>query len=76
MTRIFISHSHSDREIANTLVRYLLAALNIDDSSIRCSSVPGYMLPPGTNIESHIKNSSSHFEGKKRKCSLVKIENC
>ena len=55
MTCIFISHSHKDKEIAKKLVDYLLAALSIDDYDIRCTSVPGYMLPPGTNIESHLK---------------------
>ena len=43
MTRIFISHSHADKEIAKKLVDYLLAALKIDDDDIRCTSVPGYM---------------------------------
>ncbi len=42
MTRIFISHSHSDREIAEQLVNFLLAALEIKEEDIRCSSVPGY----------------------------------
>ena len=55
MTCIFISHTHSDQEIAKKLVEYLVTALRIDEYDIRCTSVPGYMLPPGTNIERHLK---------------------
>jgi hypothetical protein len=55
MTHIFISHSHSDEAIAKKLVEYLLAALKIEDDDIRCTSVAGYMLPPGTNIEGHLR---------------------
>lgn len=56
MTRIFISHSHLDEEIAKKLVEYLLAALTIENDEIRCTSVAGYKLPPGTNIEDHLRN--------------------
>ena len=59
MPRIFISHSHSDREIARKLVEYLLAALRIEENDIRCSSVPGYQLPPGSNIEEHLRRDIS-----------------
>jgi hypothetical protein len=57
--RIFISHSHADRQIAKKLVEYLLAALRIEDNDIRCTSVPGYQLPPGTNIEEHLRKDIS-----------------
>ena len=55
MTRIFISHSHSDREIASLLVDFLLAALEIKPGDIRCSSVPGHYLPPGTSIAEQLR---------------------
>ncbi len=55
MTRIFISHSHSDEIIAKKLVDYLFAALTVEDADIRCTSVAGHKLPPGTNIESQLK---------------------
>ena len=55
MIRIFISHSHSDEIIAKKLVDYLFAALTVEDADIRCTSVVGHKLPPGTNIESQLK---------------------
>ena len=55
MTRIFISHSHSDSEIASLLVDFLLAALEIKPGDIRCSSVPGHYLPTGTSIAEQLR---------------------
>ncbi len=40
MTRIFISHSHSDEAIIHKLVNFLLAALRIEEEEIFCSSNP------------------------------------
>ena len=56
MTRIFISHSHADQAIASALVDYLFAALEVENNDIRCTSVPGFMLPPGVNIETQLRN--------------------
>ncbi len=55
MTRIFISHSHADEAIAKKLVNYLLAALKVEDADIRCTSVVGHQLLPGSNIESQLR---------------------
>ncbi len=41
MTRIFISHSHSDKAIAYKLVKFLLAALRLDYEEIVCTANPG-----------------------------------
>ncbi|MEM9508132.1 MAG: TIR domain-containing protein, partial [Cyanobacteria bacterium P01_E01_bin.35] len=40
MTRIFISHSHSDQAIAFRLVNFLLAALRVEEEEILCTSNP------------------------------------
>ena len=40
MTRIFISHSHSDEAIAYKLVNFLLAALELKQKDILCTSNP------------------------------------
>ena len=40
MTRIFISHSHSDEPIAKKLIDYLFAALTVEEEDILCTSVP------------------------------------
>ena len=55
MTRIFISHSHADQEIASLFVDFLLAALEIRPSDIRCTSVPGHQLPFGSSISKQLK---------------------
>ncbi|MDJ0718147.1 MAG: GUN4 domain-containing protein [Prochloraceae cyanobacterium] len=52
---LFISHRHSDREIASLLVDFLLAALDLEDSEIRCTSVPGHTLPFGNSISELLK---------------------
>jgi hypothetical protein len=61
-TLVFISHSHADRPAADALVEYLLAALELEPSSVRCTSVPGHQLPFGRAISEQLKadiNSSS-----------------
>ena len=40
MTSIFISHSHSDKELANKLVMFLILALKLEAEEILCSSNP------------------------------------
>ena len=40
MTRIFISHSHSDEAIADSLIDFLQEALKIAKEDIRCTSDP------------------------------------
>ena len=40
MTRIFISHSHSDEEIADLLVNFWHEALELGKMGIRCTSDP------------------------------------
>lgn len=55
MTRIFISHAHSDKDIARKLVDFLQPALYLRDEQIRCTSLPGYKLPPGTSISQQLK---------------------
>ncbi len=63
MTRIFISHSHADREIASLLVDFLLAALEIRPEKIRCTSVPGHQLPFGTSIGEQLKKDLNETTG-------------
>ena len=55
MKLIFISHRHSDQYIASLLVDFLLTALELKESEIRCTSVPGHTLPFGTSISERIK---------------------
>ncbi|HAC63398.1 MAG TPA: transcriptional regulator, partial [Cyanothece sp. UBA12306] len=49
MKRIFISHSHSDEEIAEALFDFLIYALKIEDQDILCTSDPDSGLDFGSN---------------------------
>lgn len=53
--RIFISHKHTDEEVASALIDYLIAALYIKPYEIRCTSVPGYGLPFGHSIHERLR---------------------
>jgi hypothetical protein len=54
-TLVFISHSHADQEVAQALVDFLLAAIELDQSSLRCTSVPGHQLQFGRTISELLK---------------------
>lgn len=48
-TQLFISHAHADQDLALGLTRALELGLDVPPGAIRCSSVPGYELPPGSD---------------------------
>jgi len=52
---VFISHTESDKNLAEKLVDFLLSALELDPEEIRCTSVPGHQLPLGERISEHLK---------------------
>ena len=49
-TQLFISHAHADQDLALGLTRVLELGLDVPPGAIRCSSVPGYDLPPGSDF--------------------------
>lgn len=49
-TGIFISHAHVDAELAAALRAWLLATLDVAESSITCTSHPDAGLPAGSSI--------------------------
>lgn len=51
MTRIFISHSSDDQQLAAAIVDLLRSALNIPAESIRCTSVDGHRLSGGAETD-------------------------
>jgi hypothetical protein len=59
--RVFISHASDDAELAGRLVQLLLAALNLQSSEIRCTSVEGHRLPSGADT-----STSFQFSPRKR----------
>ncbi len=52
---VFISHSTTDARFARSLVRLLRAALGLTPDQIRCTSVDGYNLPGGANVEETLR---------------------
>ncbi len=63
MTRIFISHSHSDEAIAYKLVTFLLAALRLEEEDILCTSNPDQGLNySASSITDQLKNQLKNSE--------------
>ncbi|MEO0837011.1 MAG: toll/interleukin-1 receptor domain-containing protein, partial [Cyanobacteria bacterium J06642_3] len=63
MTRIFISHSHSDQAIAFRLVNFLLAGLRVEEEDIFCSSDPDQGLAYSANsITDQLKHQLRNSE--------------
>jgi len=56
--KIFISHSSRDEDLIHKIIKLLRASLNLKASSIRCTSVDGYRLSTGDNIEDQIRNEA------------------
>ena len=57
MTRIFISHSHSDEIIADLLVDFLGEAMELSKKDIRCTSDPNHGLDfSSASISEQLKN--------------------
>jgi len=54
--KIFISHSSADSELAKLILELLRLALSISPTEIRCTSVDGYRLPGGANVDDTLKN--------------------
>lgn len=53
--RLFISHSSCDVTFVQELIDLLRAALNLNASQIRCTSVDGYRLQGGANTNEQLK---------------------
>jgi hypothetical protein len=53
--KVFVSHSSADKNIAGAFVELLRAALLLSAKDIRCTSVDGYKLAPGTNADEQLR---------------------
>ncbi len=53
--RVFISHSSRDAVIAENLVDFLRSSFRLSANDIRCTSVDGYKLPAGANIDAQLR---------------------
>ena len=53
---VFVSHAHEDKDLARRLVTAIELGLQVPSDAIRCTSVPGYDLTPGTNFIEALKD--------------------
>lgn len=60
--RIFVSHGSEDVTFAAGVVELLRAALNVPAASIRCTSVEGYQLPGGADIDNQLRREVSEAQ--------------
>ena len=54
--RIFISHASQDEALVRAFVRALDSSIAIPDEQIRCTSLPGYQLPPGVHTSTVLRD--------------------
>lgn len=52
---LFIIHAHEDRDLAERLVEAIEFGFHVPPDAIRCSSVPKYSFPPGTDFVQALK---------------------
>jgi hypothetical protein len=56
MIKIFLSHSGSDVDLAVLLIEFIRLSLDLKSDEIRCSSVDGYRLSAGVNIDEQLRH--------------------
>lgn len=56
-TRLFISHSSDDVELAKALTSLVDAALTVPKGWLRCTSVPGFKLEPGADTPDELRRN-------------------
>jgi len=55
MLSVFISHSHEDTELVKRLITLIRSSLNLSATEIRATSVDGYRLPGGANVDERLR---------------------
>jgi hypothetical protein len=56
MLKVFVSHSSEDEALASALVDSIMTSMNIDDTDIRCTSVPGHKLDVGADTATTLRD--------------------
>lgn len=54
--KVFISHSSSDADVAELVIGLLRSALNLAADDIRCTSLDGYRLPAGADVDDQLRD--------------------
>jgi hypothetical protein len=62
MIKIFISHSSKDIELVLKLVDLFRAALNLTSQEIRCTSLAGFRLPGGADVNEQLRQEIHESE--------------
>ena len=57
--KLFVSHSTVDEPLAAALVVLFRSALNLPAKAIRCTSVAGYRLPGGANVDEQLRSEDN-----------------
>ncbi len=55
MIKLFISHSSTDKELAEKLTELVKNALRLSSDEIRCTTIDGFRLPGGAKTNEQIK---------------------
>jgi hypothetical protein len=59
---VFVSHAHRDEPLARALVDLIEGYFDVPGGAIRCTSVPGYTLPPGVHISEALRSEIEKAE--------------
>lgn len=62
MVKIFISHSNEDKVLVENLIHLIRESLRLSADQIRCTSVDGYGLLGGVNIEEQLRTEVLNCE--------------
>lgn len=60
--KLFISHSHEDKYLADALIEFITNGVGVDPSIVFCSSSPGRGVPLGFNFNEYISNELKNEE--------------
>lgn len=64
--RLFISHSHSDKGLAKAVTSLVQYGCKLADEEIRCTSVDGFRLQSGVNIDAQLSDGQGDLPLQRR----------
>ena len=60
--RVFVSHSHQDKEFAEQFRDLLVLAFGLETDDIRCTSASGSRITPGADVNNTLKRETRHAD--------------